>query len=297
MSKSLKIFLDESHSKKTKKDLVEVLNKLYSSLGEDSFAKVTAVKPEEFTNLKKEEIISVLEDFRDNYEDGWEIAAKAVDGIFNQMENDDLLFSTSNVANADFAAELGDIDFENLIGGPLNACVTAQTNASVATVNFIKEVGFQKIDPADPNSEEEIRMVDFTHKRKVLNPAYDATKDPGGSGTDSDGNTKYNDETVELKVPFISLLNVPSLRIETCDIDFNVKLNSTYTKNVTNSIGIDASVSGGFWAVKFKVTASYRRSSSTGVKVEKQYTMGVKVKATNDEMPAGLERVLGILAA
>jgi hypothetical protein len=98
-------------------------------------------------------------------------------------------------------------------------------------------------------------------------------------------------------VPFITLLNVPSLRIETCDIDFNVKLNSTYTKNVSNSIGVDATVSGGFWGVKFKVSASYKRTSSTGIKVEKQYTMGVKVRATNDDMPAGLERVLGILAA
>jgi len=297
MSKTLKSFLGESHNKKTKDDLVKVLNQLHSSLGDDAFAKVTAVQPSEFTKLNKAEIISVLDSFRDDYDDGWEIAAKAVDGIFNQMESDDLLFSTSNAADADFAAELGDIDFENLIGGPLNACVTAQTNASVATVNFIKEVGFQKVDPSDQNSKEEIRMVDFTHNRKVLNPAYDATKDPTGTGTDSDGNDKYNDETVELKIPFISLLNVPSLRIETCDIDFNVKLNSTYTKNVSNSLGINASVSGGFWAVKFKVSASYRRSSSTGVKVEKQYTMGVKVKATNDEMPAGLERVLGLLAA
>jgi len=297
MSKTLKSFLGESHNRKTKDDLVKVLNQLHSSLGDDAFAKVTAVQPSEFTKLNKAEIISVLDSFRDDYDDGWEIAAKAVDGIFNQMESDDLLFSTSNAADADFAAELGDIDFENLIGGPLNACVTAQTNASVATVNFIKEVGFQKVDPSDQNSKEEIRMVDFTHNRKVLNPAYDATKDPTGTGEDSDGNKKYNDETVELKIPFISLLNVPSLRIETCDIDFNVKLNSTYTKNVSNSLGINASVSGGFWAVKFKVSASYRRSSSTGVKVEKQYTMGVKVKATNDEMPAGLERVLGLLAA
>ena len=36
--------------------------------------------------------------------------------------------------------------------------------------------------------------------------------------------------------------------------------------------------------------------SSTGVKVEKEYTMGVKVVATNDQMPGGLEKVLGILS-
>lgn len=297
MAKELGNFLNEDQNQKTKNELVKALNQLYSSLGEDIFSSVANVKPEEFDKMTKPELVSILETFRKNYDEGWEVAAKAVNIISSQIQRDDMLFSTSDAANADFSAELGDIDFENLIGGPLNACVTAQTNASIATVNFIKEVGFVKTDPTDPNSTEEIRMVDFTHMRKVLNPAYDATKDPTGSGTDSDGNPKYNDQNVELKVPFISLLNVPSLRIETCDIDFNVKLNSTYTKNVSNSLGVDASVSGGFWSVKFKVSASYKRTSSTGIKVEKQYTMGVKVRATNDEMPAGLERVLGILAA
>ncbi|MFC5874451.1 hypothetical protein [Chryseobacterium arachidis] len=48
--------------------------------------------------------------------------------------------------------------------------------------------------------------------------------------------------------------------------------------------------------MKFNVDVSYKRTSSTGIKVEKEYSLGVKVKATNDEMPAGLEKVLGLLA-
>jgi len=209
--------------------------------------------------------------------------------IFQSMAADDLAFSSSAAADADFAAELGSIDFANLIGGPLNACVTAQSNASVSTVSFIKEVGFTK--PTNPTDQPELIMVDFTHNKSEPNPDFDNTKPAGPS------NLAQISKKVDLKVPFIALLNIPSLRIETCDIDFNVKLNSTYTKKVDNSIGVNASASGGFWGVKFKVSAAYKRSSSTGIKVEKQYTMGVKVKATNDEMPAGLEKVLGIIAA
>ena len=102
-------------------------------------------------------------------------------------------------------------------------------------------------------------------------------------------------------MPFIALLNVPSFRIESCDVDFNVKLNSTFTQKTDTEFGINTSVSGGvnslFAKVNFKVDVAYKRTSSTGIKVEKEYSLGVKVRATNDEMPAGLEKVLGMLSA
>ena len=42
--------------------------------------------------------------------------------------------------------ELSSLDFNNLIGGPLNAIVEAQNDAALSTVNFIKEVGFDDDD-------------------------------------------------------------------------------------------------------------------------------------------------------
>ena len=39
-------------------------------------------------------------------------------------------------------AELAALDFENLIGGPLDAVILAQNRAAMTTVDFIKEVGF-----------------------------------------------------------------------------------------------------------------------------------------------------------
>lgn len=289
MEKTLKEILNQNHSRKTKQELIELLEQLNQALGEEEYSGITGIQLSELEGLTKKQLIATIDQFKDNYKEEWEAFKEVFTEIFNRMEADEMMFSAASAASADFAAELGDIDFANLIGGPLNACVTAQSNASIATVNFVKEVGFEKVDPNNPNSDTKIRMVDFKHKKKKLNPEYDS-ENPGST-------PQYIDETVELEVPFITLLNVPCLRIETCEIDFNVKLNSTYTKNVSSELGVNASVSGGFWSVKFKVSASYKRSSSTGVKVEKQYTMGVKVKATNDEMPAGLEKVLGILAA
>ena len=126
--------------------------------------------------------------------------------------------------NADFAAELGSIDFATIIGGPLDACVKAQSNASIATVSFINEVGFELTDPNDPASAKKLRMADFKYKKDVPNPDFDKDE------LVSDTNPKTIPQPVEISVPFIALLNVPSFRIESCEVDFNVKLNSTYTK-------------------------------------------------------------------
>jgi len=274
--KKLLSVLEQDHSKKTKKELVDLLTGIQEVVGDD-FSKITGVQISELPKTKNDDLIAIVESFKDNYDAKWETnvseSSELLKTIFSQMEKDENQFSTLDAVTSDFAAELGSIDFENLIGGPLNACVTAQANASMSTVNFIKDVGF--------TDDGDLRMVDFSYKKEVPDP-------------DNPGSTLNED--VSLKVPFVSVLNIPSLRIETCEVDFNVKLNSVYTKDVSSEFDIDASVSGGWGPVKFKVSAAYKRSSSTGIKVEKEYTMGVKVLATNDQMPGGLEKVLGILS-
>ncbi|MBQ2574182.1 MAG: hypothetical protein II575_08175, partial [Bacteroidales bacterium] len=51
----------------------------------------------------------------------------------------------------------------------------------------------------------------------------------------------------------------------------------------------------GFKKVGFKASASYRRTSVSGSKIERSYEMNVHVKVVNDEIPAGLDRILRIL--
>ncbi len=289
--KNLKVFLEQNHSSKTRKQLVDMLKGIQTLITPEEYEKISGIAPGELMELTKNEIIKVVESFKNSYKADWEAKASAhsaeeLKEIFKLMDVDDQSFSTSSVSSADFAAELGSIDFEKIIGGPLNACVTAQTNASLATVDFIKEVGF------DENNK--IRMVDFSHKKVKANPNLGKTiPDEVPEGTDVESETI--EENIVLTVPFVSVLSIPSLRIETCEIDFNVKLNSVYSRDVSSEFGFDRSTKGGFFT-KFKVAVSNKRTSSTGVKVEKEYSLGVKVVATNDEMPGGLEKVLGILA-
>lgn len=287
--KTIKDVLANSHDGQTKAELVELLSGLAELISMKEYEKVSGIDPKtELSKLSKKDLVSVVDDFRENYDAKWEdglmnASSEIIRGVFGMIEADEARFGAMAAGDSDFAGELGSIDFEKLIAGPLQAAVKAQNSASLATVAFIQEVGFTK--PTDASTKQEIRMVDFTYIKDVPDTSDGAAKDATVK------------ETVTIKVPFISILNIPSLRIETVDIDLNIKLNSVYTNNTSSAFNIGASASGGFWGVKFKVSTSYRRTSSTGVKVEKEYSMNVKVKATNDEMPAGLEKVLGMMSA
>ncbi|WP_294304732.1 DUF2589 domain-containing protein [uncultured Chryseobacterium sp.] len=287
---TLKSVLEANHTKKSKNELIDLLTGLEKSLSPAVYEKVSGIETSELAGLSNKELISIIEDFKKNYSEKWEksfasVSSEVLKMVAGRMAADDQVFKTSGAESADFAAELGSIDFATIIGGPLDACVKAQSNASISTVNFIKEVGFETV-----GEEQKLRMAEFKYKKMGPNPDFDPEK------PEDEDNPKQTMNNVEISVPFISLLNVPTFRIETCEVDFNVKLNSTYTKDVSDELGIKAGASGGFGPVKFSVDVSYKRSSATGIKVEKEYSLGVKVKATNDEMPAGLEKVLGLLA-
>ena len=286
--KTLKEILEKDQSKKTKPELIEILAGVETLLTPSVYEKISGISPSELEDLTKKDILDIISSFNSKYDAKWESAvanasSKVISGIFGQMKADEMAFDAAGATDSDFAAELGSIDFATIIGGPLDACVKAQANASISTVSFINEVGFE-----GEGTDRKLRMAEFKYKKNGPNPAYkNETETPGVPVTIP--------TDVELLVPFIALLNVPSFRIESCEIDFNVKLNSTFTKDTSSEFGLNAGVSGGFGPVKFKVDVSYKRTSSTGLKIEKEYSLGVKVRATNDEMPAGLEKVLGLL--
>jgi len=173
--------------------------------------------------------------------------------------------------STNLTSELNNIDFRKMIGGPLQAAVDAQVASSLATVNFINAVGFETAE----DGKKTLVMVDFSHTRKDV---------------DAEGN-EVNKE-IAIRVPLLAMLPIPSLRIEHVIIDFKVK-----SSKVSDKLGVSVSAGGGFGPVNFKVSASYERQTSTGVEVKKEYALTVNVKAVQDEIPAGLEKILNMLAA
>ncbi len=174
----------------------------------------------------------------------------------------------------DLLQELKGLDFSVYIGGPLQAAVEAQHVASLSQAEFINDVGFEMEGGA-----KKLRYVEFKYMKKV--PKEDGT------------GLKEQETTVS--VPFISMLTIPSLRIDEMTIDFNVKLEHVVTREASSEFNFSSSGQGGFFFAKFKASTSYTSKSSRGETEQRQYNLSVHVKAVNDELPAGLDRILSLL--
>ena len=192
--------------------------------------------------------------------------------------------------------QLNNIDFANLIGGPMQAAIRAQADAATSTINFIKEVGFYE-EGTGEDKVTKLHYVDFSYE-KQLPTVYDRNED-GSIKKDGDGKPivleENPTETKKIKVPLLTMLTIPSIRIDSGEIDFNAKLNSVEEAKKSDKLGVKLDAKAKFGPVRMKVTASYQRASSHGVKVAKEYSMHVNIKFSQDELPAGLEKVLNLL--
>lgn len=180
--------------------------------------------------------------------------------------------------------ELSSIDFQSMIGGPLNAIIKAQAQSAQTSVDFIKSVGFNaadaQVDPGKPT------MVTF---------AYDKPTEV----KDANGNITITPVPYNLTVPILTMLPIPFIRVEEVTIDFNAKINSVSESTTTSSSELNASlaVKGGWGPVSAELKCSYsnKKSASATEKTERTYSLNIHVRAVQDELPAGLEKLLNIL--
>lgn len=172
-----------------------------------------------------------------------------------------------------FGQELSGINFGAMIGGPLIAVIKAQELSARTTVEFIQRVGFDQ---------DKARNVTFNYTKVVEG---------------QDGQPKHLD--CSLTVPLLTMLPIPNLRIEDVTIDFNAKLTSsdTTSSEATDTVSTEAS-GGANWGVakvEFKASYSHQSKNNQTSKVDRTYSLGVRVHAVQDQMPAGLDRLLNIL--
>ncbi|MFT3776133.1 MAG: DUF2589 domain-containing protein [Minicystis sp.] len=109
------------------------------------------------------------------------------------------------------------------------------------------------------------------------------------------------EKTFELTVPILAIVPIPHLRIEELNIDFTAKLNDMVETSDTtsSSINVSADVSARWGWGKASLRASYSRTHNQASKSSEssEYTMNVRVRATQSEVPGGLAKVLDILEA
>lgn len=175
--------------------------------------------------------------------------------------------------------ELQAIPFRHLIGAPLTAVVQAQAQAAQTTIEFIERVGFNP-DESDPSKLGKTRTVTFEYNKV------------NADGTVADAS---------LEVPVLSILPIPFIRVESTEINFTAKITETETTNVKTSMAVETETKGEFssWLspvrLEFRASFSYNTSTTNTSSFNKEYQMNVHVRAVQDEMPAGLAKVLQIL--
>ncbi|MBD2569837.1 DUF2589 domain-containing protein [Anabaena lutea] len=168
------------------------------------------------------------------------------------------------------------IPFSSLIGGPLNAAVDAQVKAAGATVDFIQNVGLTG--PADNRRPIQVEFVYYVDGKEA-----------------------------KLMVPLLTIVPIPYLAVDSVDIQFkaNIKAEaSTYQEDNSSSetsVGNKSSATFGGWFAKgsteFNASYSSKKDSKATQesKYSVEYTMDLKIHAGQDDMPAGLAKVLNIL--
>lgn len=205
---------------------------------------------------------------------------------------------------ANHGQELSSIDFESMLGGPLVAVVNAQAQAAMSTVKFIKEAGFKRAEGDSPNAQitNDPIYVTFKYPKEVspyVAPAEETRDDDGNIVTEARDEQAAVWDEMQLSVPILTMLPIPFIRIEETTIDFNAKINSIESRETERDFKIgssaEARASWGWAAAKLNVSSSYQSKTRTGTETKRTYSMAVHIRAVQDEMPAGMERLLGIL--
>mmetsp|Transcript_5368 Transcript_5368/g.13485 ORF Transcript_5368/g.13485 Transcript_5368/m.13485 type:complete len:214 (-) Transcript_5368:309-950(-) len=190
-------------------------------------------------------------------------------------------------ANYGIGKELASLDFSRMIGGPLVAVVNAQVQAAIATVNFVKTVGFEPVlGPAAIFSQTtgKAAMVTFEYQRMTAEGKPVAAR---------------------VMVPFLTMMPIPSLRVDEVSIEFLAKINAVTSKAVDMKLAqtaVEQHNERGFdpteeylFSSAMETSAIYQKQTRLGTTVTRDYSLHVKVRCVQDELPAGIDKLLSIL--
>lgn len=164
------------------------------------------------------------------------------------------------------------LPIEDLIVSPIIGMAKGQAKLNEVTWKYISEVAFVTEKDKDGKDVTTARSLDVQMNRVMTN---------GDTGEQSL-------ETLYSKVPMLPLVPLPSLAITSADIEFTMEVKSSEVdKSSTDTSGsFSASVSGGFWGMK------YSASMSGSVATHKENTRSTdnsakyNVKVHAEQLPA-----------
>lgn len=183
-----------------------------------------------------------------------------------------------DVANKSIGTLQG-LPFDNLIGGPLNACIQAQNDAAMTSINFINNVCLNEDKETGEKSAVYVSFSFIQNGRKVV-----------------------------INVPMIAIVPIPYIAINSIDISFKATVNgveseSSSTETEYESKGNKKSTrkTGLFRKKTTTINSTFstkRDSKSTqDSKFSVEATIDVAVHAGQESMPAGMAKILEMLGA
>lgn len=175
--------------------------------------------------------------------------------------------------------QFGGLDMASLIGGPLRAACDAQAMLASSTANFIQSVGMEKV-----GESYKVRTTNFSFTRAK------GDAEEGGGGT----------EEVEMKVPLLSIVNVPNLQVDNVDITFDMEVKSAVASetkdNKEGSIDVNTGAKFGAFHMDVNIKGSVSSSQSNTRSSDNSAKYHVEVHAKQADAPEGLSRMLDMLA-
>lgn len=216
-------------------------------------------------------------------------------------------------------ALLSQIPFGAIIGGPLKAAVDAQATAAVACYDFVSRIGFTEEyrkdpqgrlvnaqgSPLPPNEKAIVESrkcndIVFTFEREVPQAAAAAVAAGGTLPAQASQVAPPQKVSMKLTVPILTIMPIPFIRIESLTVNFKASISavdtqSTETKESTDKEGkLEASVGFALWKASISGGISSKKDSTatSSSKYSVEHTMDVSVHAVQDDMPAGLAKLL-----
>ena len=183
-----------------------------------------------------------------------------------------------DVANKSIGTLQG-LPFDNLIGGPLSACIQAQNDAAMTSINFINNVCLNEDKETGEKSAIYVSFSFIQNGRKVV-----------------------------INVPLIAIVPIPYIAINSVDISFKATVNgvesessSTETEYESKENKKSTRKTGWFRKKTTTINSTFstkRDSKSTqDSKFSVEATIDVAVHAGQESMPAGMAKILEMLGA
>lgn len=179
------------------------------------------------------------------------------------------------------ANQFSGLDMAALIGGPLRAACEAQTMLARSTLEFIQDVG---LEPADENGVRKVRTANFS---------FDRTAD-GVNG-------QMGSEKVEMNVPLLAIVNVPTLSIDTVDVTFDMEVKSSTSSESSSDkngeLEANAGLKIGPFSMNVKIKGSIACHEKNTRSSDNSAKYHVQVHASQQKTPEGLMRMLDIISS